>query len=256
MSGAEYPKEAVNKFGRLPKRGTYDYKTVYSIIDESPILHVSFNDPEHDFPVVLPMLGCTINFEDPEAEERDIYIHGYVSGRLFRQSKENGDEGLPVTVAASLMDGLVLALAPFHNSCNYRSSIAYGHATLVADPAERLHAMTLITDSLLPKRWENSRATPTSAELASTSILRVRIASASAKVRTGGPSEDRKDLKDEALKARVWTGVVPYWSTWGEMVAGKENGAGAVDGEIEKWRLAENEKAKKVAYAAIEEGSS
>lgn len=28
-----------------------------------PVLHVSFNDPEHEFPVVLPMLGCTGDFE-------------------------------------------------------------------------------------------------------------------------------------------------------------------------------------------------
>ncbi|KAK7184933.1 hypothetical protein DPSP01_002760 [Paraphaeosphaeria sporulosa] len=254
MSNAEYPKTAINKLGRLPKRGKYDYETVYSIIDESPILHVSFNDPEHPFPVVLPMLGCTINFEDPDAEERDIYIHGYVSGRLFRHSKETGEQGLPVTVAASIMDGLVLALAPFHNSCNYRSATAYGHATLVTAPEERLHAMTLITNSLLPSRWETSRSTPTPAELSSTSILRVRIASASAKVRTGGPSEDRKDLKDEALRGRVWTGVVPCWLAWGEMVAGKDNGAGEVDGGIEQWRVAENERGRKVAYAAIEEG--
>jgi len=39
------------------------------------------------------------------------------------------------------MDGLVLALAPFHNSCNYRSAVAYGYATLVDDADEALYAM-------------------------------------------------------------------------------------------------------------------
>jgi hypothetical protein len=31
------------------------------------VLHVSFNDPEHEFPVVLPMLGCTGSYGDQEA---------------------------------------------------------------------------------------------------------------------------------------------------------------------------------------------
>jgi hypothetical protein len=43
--------------------GCYDYATIHSLINACPILHVSFVDPEHPFPVVLPMLGCTGNFE-------------------------------------------------------------------------------------------------------------------------------------------------------------------------------------------------
>jgi len=154
------------------------------------------------------------------------------------------------------MDGLVLALAPFHNSCNYRSAIAYGFAELVTDDAERLYAMTLITNNLLPSRWEKSRNPPTPAELKSTSILRVKVMSASAKVRTGGPHDDRKDLKDEALKESVWTGVVPAYLQWGEPVPGKDNGfggqGGKTEGYIEEWRVAENERIRKAAYEAIE----
>jgi hypothetical protein len=51
------------------------------------------------------MLGCTGNFEQPDADpattEQDIYIHGYVSGRIFKSGKEAGAEGLPITIAAS-----------------------------------------------------------------------------------------------------------------------------------------------------------
>lgn len=81
---------------------------MHSIVNTCPILHVSFNDPEHDFPVVLPMLGCTGNFEhqdaDPATTEQDLYVHGYVSGRMFRMSKEKGEEGVKMTVAASYVD--------------------------------------------------------------------------------------------------------------------------------------------------------
>jgi len=68
--------------------------------------------------------------------------------------------------------------------------------------------MKLITDNLLPERWEKSRTPPSAAELKSTSILRVRVSSASAKIRVGGPSEDRADLKNTQLVRDTWTGVV------------------------------------------------
>jgi nitroimidazol reductase NimA-like FMN-containing flavoprotein (pyridoxamine 5'-phosphate oxidase superfamily) len=138
-----------------------------------------------------PMIGCTGNFQDqsadPNATEQDVYIHGYVSGRIFRSGKNAEGEGLPITVAATFLDGLVLSLTPFHNSCNYRSAVVYGYASLVEDKDEALYAMKLITDNLLPGRWDGSRVPPTQAELNSTSILRVRISSASAKIRVGGP---------------------------------------------------------------------
>lgn len=150
------------------------------------------------------------------------------------------------------MDGLVLSLTPFHNSCNYRSAVAYGYAKLVTDPDEALYAMHRITDNLLPERWNKSRVPPTKAELQSTSILKVTISSASAKVRVGGPSEERADLKNQELVKKTWTGVVPVWLQWGEPIEGKENGCADVEDYIEQWRLKENQKGKTLAYEAIE----
>ena len=153
------------------------------------------------------------------------------------------------------MDGLVLSLTPFHNSCNYRSAVAYGYATLVTSTSESLFAMHKITDNMLPERWTKSRTPPTAAELKSTSILRVKISSASAKVRTGGPSEDRADLKNEGLRRSVWTGVIPVWPQWGEPMPGAENEVQEVEEYIERWRVRENQTGKLGAYKAIEEGS-
>jgi nitroimidazol reductase NimA-like FMN-containing flavoprotein (pyridoxamine 5'-phosphate oxidase superfamily) len=127
------------------------------------------------------MLGCTGSFSNPASDarsiEQDVYIHGYVSGRMFKKGKEAGEEGLPITVAASFLDGLVLSLTPFHNSCNYRSAVVYGYASIVEDEEEALWAMERITDNILPQRWDKSRTPPSQAELKSTSILRVRISS-------------------------------------------------------------------------------
>jgi nitroimidazol reductase NimA-like FMN-containing flavoprotein (pyridoxamine 5'-phosphate oxidase superfamily) len=202
------------------------------------------------------MLGCTGNFSDKDADPatsaQDVYIHGYVSGRIFRSSKTAHGEGLPMTISATFLDGLVLSLTPFHNSCNYRSAVVYGYASLVEDQDEAMYAMKLITDNLIPQRWDKSRTPPTSAELKSTSILKVRIESASAKIRTGGPSEDRADLKNAELVAKTWTGVVPYWGTWGQPVDGTENGCAEVEPYIEEWRVRETGKSRSEAFSAIE----
>lgn len=51
------------------------------------------------------MLGCTGNFQDqsadPSTSVQDLYIHGYVSGRMFRKGKDAQDEGLAITVSAT-----------------------------------------------------------------------------------------------------------------------------------------------------------
>jgi nitroimidazol reductase NimA-like FMN-containing flavoprotein (pyridoxamine 5'-phosphate oxidase superfamily) len=202
------------------------------------------------------MLGCTGSFTnqsaDPASSSQDIYIHGYVSGRIFKSGKNADGEGLPITISATFLDGLVLSLTPFHNSCNYRSAVVYGYASIVDDEEEALYAMKLITDNLIPQRWEKSRTPPTSAELKSTSILKVRVESASAKVRVGGPSEDRADLKNAELVKNTWTGVVPYWGTWGQPVEGKENGCAEVEPYIEEWAVRETSKARGEAFGAIE----
>ena len=166
---------------------------------------------------------------DPTREPLDLYLHGYISSRLMRlpesspPSTDDQDSGLPVCVSAAHLDGIVLALTPFHNSMNYRSAVIHGYAQHVTNPDEKLWAMQLITEGIIPGGWEAARVPPTKAELQSTQILRVQVKSASAKVRTGGPSEDRKDLKDEDLRKRVWTGVVPVWENWGEPVKAEEN---------------------------------
>jgi len=45
--------------------------------------------------------------------------------------------------------------------------------------------MELITNSVCPGRWQNSRVPPDAAEMSSTQIMRMRVESGSAKVREG-----------------------------------------------------------------------
>jgi nitroimidazol reductase NimA-like FMN-containing flavoprotein (pyridoxamine 5'-phosphate oxidase superfamily) len=195
------------------------------------VLHVSFPTPDESdpFPAMIPMLGFMGSFSSPSAslaEPLDLYLHGYISSRLMRlgsTAPDSEEEGFPLTVGATHLDGLVLALTPNHHSYNYRSAILHGFATPVTGVEEKLWAMEKITNSVVENRWENSRIPPTKTEMTSTQILKVRVVDASAKVRNGGPGDDRADLKNEELRAKTWIGVVPTWITFGEPVAGPEN---------------------------------
>jgi nitroimidazol reductase NimA-like FMN-containing flavoprotein (pyridoxamine 5'-phosphate oxidase superfamily) len=177
----------------------------------------------------------------------DIYLHGYVSSRIMNLSRGSSLPGLPVCVAASKVDGVVLTLTPNSHNYNYRSAILFGHATLVEDPEEKLFAMQLITDSVVPGRWANTRVPPNKGEMASTQILRVKVHSGSAKVREGVPTDERGDLNDEEVMGRVWTGVVPVYEVLGEPVPGPYNRVGDVPEHVREWRESVNE--DNVGYA-------
>lgn len=228
----------------------YDKEAVSSIIKATPILHVSFNAPFSDdstpqFPTILPMLGAMSTY--PSDNEPSIYLHGSSSARLMRLTSGHEDTGLPVCISATILDGYVLALTPFNHSCNYRSVVAFGHATRVTDADETVWAMELITNRLIPDRWATSRTPPTKAEVTATGILKVRIETASAKTRTGGPHDDKKDLKNEDATSRVWTGTVPVYEVLGEPVPSADNQVKQVPGNIAQWVQESNQSSREYA---------
>ena len=172
------------------------------------------------------MIGQMASFEYPSSDLHDpldCYLHGHVNSRFMKLASSNEGKGLPVSIAATRTDGLVLSLTPFSHSYNYRSVVLFGYAKLVTEAQEKLWAMELITNSVVPGRRGNTRVPPTGGELSSTSILRVKIVSASGKIRDGGAHDEKNDLHNEELTNRVWAGVVPIWETLGEPVAGSQN---------------------------------
>lgn len=210
---------------------SYALKAIHGLINSSQLLNVSFNPPNSPFPVILPMIGQMGSFDRPSADlgdPLDLYLHGYVSSRMFNTGRAASSDsaqpdGMPVCVAASHVDGLVLALSAFASSYNYRSVVLFGHATIVEDNAEKLYAMELITDSVVPGRWANSRLPPTNGELQSTAILRVKIASGSAKFRDGGVGDEKQDLENEQVVNSYWTGVVPVHQVMPEPIPAPHN---------------------------------
>ncbi len=101
---------------------------------------------------------------------------------------------MPVCITVTLLEGLVLARSIFNHSMNYRSVVVLGKATLVDDPEEKLEALRILSEHILPGRWEDSRQ-PNERELKATSVLRVPIEEFSAKVRQGPADRRRRRLR-------------------------------------------------------------
>jgi nitroimidazol reductase NimA-like FMN-containing flavoprotein (pyridoxamine 5'-phosphate oxidase superfamily) len=174
---------------REPQRAVYDRGAVNQILDEALFCHVGFVADGQPF--VIPM-----------SFGRDgdmLYIHGSAASRMVR----NLDQGAPVCITVTLVDGLVLARSVFNHSMNYRSVVILGTATLVDDPAEKLSALRAISEHILPHRWDDSRQ-PKEKELKATSVLRLPISEFSAKVRVGPPVDDEEDYSFP-----TWAGVIP-----------------------------------------------
>lgn len=178
-----------NKVRRGPHRADYDRDTVYAIIDEALYCHAGF--VQDGQPYVIP----TNHGRDGDR----ILLHGSVASRMIRFV----ESGAPLCIAFTLLDGLVLARSVFSHSVNYRSAVVFGTGELVGDPAEKLAALEIITEHILPGRWADARP-PSDKELAATAVVSVAIESASAKVRTGPPGDNEEDY---ALP--VWAGVLP-----------------------------------------------
>lgn len=180
---------------RHPERGRYDAAVVHPILDEAYLAHVGVVvDGE---PRVLPMaIGRSGDV---------LYLHGAVGNALLR-----GADAAEVCVTVTHLDGLVLARSAFHHSMNYRSVVVLGTAEKVVDPDEKRRALDAIVDHVLPGRSAASRPT-NEAELRQTLVLRVPLAEASAKVRTGPPIDEPDDLD-----LPHWAGVVPLRLVAGE----------------------------------------
>lgn len=184
---------------RLPKRGTYDRETIYAILDEAFICHVGFTVDGQ--PYVIPTGFARIG--------DDLYIHGSSASRMLRSIAE----GIDVCVTVTLIDGVVLARSAFHHSMNYRSVVVLGKAEMVENADEKNKALEAFTEHIIPGRWADVRW-PTELELKATTVLRLPIKEASAKVRTGGPIDDEEDYAMD-----VWAGVLPIGLTPREPVA-------------------------------------
>jgi nitroimidazol reductase NimA-like FMN-containing flavoprotein (pyridoxamine 5'-phosphate oxidase superfamily) len=172
----------------MPKRGAHDRETIAAILDAAPVSHLGTVDPA-GFPLVIPTLHARIG--------DDVYVHGSAASRTLRTAG-----AADACLTATLLDGLVLARSAVHHSVNYRSVVVFGQAVTLAEPEDKERALEAFTEKLVPGRWPDVRP-PTPQELRATAVMRISLAEASAKIRTGPPLDDEEDY---ALP--TWAGTV------------------------------------------------
>lgn len=176
------------KVKRVPQRGHYDQQTINRILDSGFVGHVGFSQDGQPF--VIPMAYGR--------HENHIYLHGATKSRLMT----NLETGIPVCMTVTHLEGIVLARSAFHHSMNYKSAVIFGIATEV--PAdEKEAALQIISEQILPGRWEASRH-PNEKELKATMVLQFTIEEASAKIRQGPPKDEPEDYT-----LPIWAGVIP-----------------------------------------------
>jgi len=200
---------------RIPEKAVEDRGTVEAILDAGLVAHVGIVD-ETGQPYVVPV-----------AYARDgdrLLFHGSTGSRLFRRLAE----GAPTCVTVTLLDGLVLARSAFESSMHYRGIMALGTCT-VLEGDERDQALRLISDHLLPGRWDDIRP-PSKKELAATLVLALPLDEVSAKVSDKMPEDDPQDVDRP-----VWGGIVPITESFGVPVADELGAAYPTPAYLETW---------------------
>ena len=198
MTDAESPSIPNVAHGRHPERGSSDRAVVDAILDAERICHVAFI--VEGWPYAVP----TIHARDGDR----LYLHGSTLSRMLGAMTG----GTPVCVTVTSVDGLVCARSVFNHSMNYRSAMVFGTATPVRGDAEKLAALRVVVEHVLPGRWDEVRI-PKRAELKATEVVALPLDRATTKVRNGPVVDTPADRR-----THVWSGVVPLEHRFGEPV--------------------------------------
>ena len=183
------------KVKRAPQRGFYDKETIYSILDSDFVCQIAF--VHENYPVIIPTIYGR--------KENVIYIHGATVSRMLVDL----EKGIPISINVTHTKGIVLARSAFNHSLNYESVTIFGTAVLVESEEERMEALKIISDQIIPERWEEIRL-PSEKEMKATKVLKIEISEASAKIRTGPPKDEKADYD-----LPVWAGVIPINTIYG-----------------------------------------
>jgi nitroimidazol reductase NimA-like FMN-containing flavoprotein (pyridoxamine 5'-phosphate oxidase superfamily) len=187
---SQFPITDKTEITRLPKRGAYDKETIYSILDEALFCTLAYAVDGQAFQIPTGF----VRLDDT------LYLHGSVGSHYLR---ELANKKIPVSISATLIDGIVLARSAFHHSVNYRSVVLFSQGVVVSDETILDRALAAFTEKMCPGRWADVRK-PTPGEWKATMVLAFEIKEASAKVRTGGPKDDEEDYTLD-----IWAGVQP-----------------------------------------------
>ncbi|WP_227996954.1 pyridoxamine 5'-phosphate oxidase family protein [Nocardia australiensis] len=179
---------------RMKERARTDRADLDAVLDAGLVCHLGV--ALGGTPVVIP----TIYGRDGDT----LYLHGSTGAGSLRAAL-HGD----ISIAVTLVDGLVYARSAMHFSMNYRSAVVRGRAVELTDLDDRRRALRTIVEHSAPGAWDRVRS-PSKKELAATIVLALDLTEASVKIRAGGPKDDAEDIETGG----VWAGVLPIRQVW------------------------------------------
>lgn len=182
---------------RLPERQTTERSQLDALLDSTPLVTVAFVRDGH--PVALPIGAVRLGDE--------LVIHGSTGSPWLRELAA----GTPVSVCATIVDGVMVARSGFESSFRYRSAVLFGTFSVI-DEAAKVGYLQALLDVFIPGRSAELRAS-TSRELAATLVLTLPIGDDnwSVKIADGWPEDT-----DEDVAAGGWAGVVPVAMHYGD----------------------------------------
>lgn len=203
---SEFSKNPLNKVVRGSKRARYNKELIYNILDSHFICQIPyvFEETAIVIPTAYGRKGNT------------ILIHGSLKNRMMLSLLNQEKVSLNITH----LDGIVLARSVFHHSVNYRSVNVFGKARLIEEDAEKMEALEIITENIIPGRWNEARI-PNQKELDGTLVMAIDIEDASAKVREVEAADDSADYDLD-----VWAGVLELEVQPGRLVPNSDCKAG------------------------------
>jgi nitroimidazol reductase NimA-like FMN-containing flavoprotein (pyridoxamine 5'-phosphate oxidase superfamily) len=206
------------RLGRLAEKGRTEREELHELLDTALVAHVGLD--AGGYPLVLPT-AFAVDLDGPD-RGGTLYFHGSTAARWINRSR-----GAVVCVTITEVDGLVAARSGFESSMNYRAAVILGEARVVEEAEERLHALDLMVDHMVPGRAATIRR-PSRKEVAATQVLALPLWEASLKVRQGGPDDEDDDIADNP-----WGGHIPLYRVAGAPV-GDEGSRGPVPDDVRR----------------------
>ncbi len=196
---SEFEQTKRTRLRRYPDFGSYDKATVYSIIDDAPLCHISTVVDE------TPYIQATIHWRDGDK----VYAHGAMKNKMVQAIRA----GAKACLSFTHFDGYLLTRSAINHAVLYRSVIAFSQGRFIDDLAERNSQLEAFMERVHPGRWETIRH-PTEDELKRTGVVEFELTEVSAKilpkeitplVSPGGEMEAAEDAT-----VSPWTGIIPY----------------------------------------------
>jgi nitroimidazol reductase NimA-like FMN-containing flavoprotein (pyridoxamine 5'-phosphate oxidase superfamily) len=177
-----------NKITRGHNREENTTEDLYQVLDAGYLCTIAIS--HNGIPMMIPTAYGR--------KDDVLYFHG--SNKNFILNEALKAEKICVQVTHT--DGIVLAKTLFNTSLNFRSAIVFGKPELITDKEEHLEALKIITENIIPNRWQEVELGDLK-QINATLVIKMKIESASVKIRNEGPAGDEKD------SSTTWSGHIP-----------------------------------------------